>query len=199
MSKLDITSTAVEKSIDLAKDFLDKLITPALEESGLLLKDQITLWKFKNQIRVLSKAEKYCEKNNISPKVISLKLMCPLLDYAALEEDEKLQDKWALLLSNMVDSEKNIENHVFPYILSQISSNEFTLLENIFNDKIERIEKSKIEIEDFRKKKPELIEAIKTKIILLENEINLKKEEGNNRLDKSIWDLNREIKRLKFD
>ena len=35
--KLDITSTVVEKGIDLAKDFLGKLIGPAMAETGLLI------------------------------------------------------------------------------------------------------------------------------------------------------------------
>src|SRR5690554_4542011 len=116
-NKIDITSTALEKGIDLAKDFLDKLVMPAVEETGLLLKDKVTLWKFKNQVQMLNKAKAYCEKNNISPKQVSLKLLCPLLDYSGIEEDEILQNKWAILLSNMVDSDQNIENHVFPYIL----------------------------------------------------------------------------------
>ena len=42
--------------------------------------------------------------------------------------------EWAILLGNMVDSEQNIENHVFPYILSQISSNEFEAVLNVIFD-----------------------------------------------------------------
>jgi hypothetical protein len=34
--KIDITSTAIEKGLDIAKDFLDKLIIPTVEETGLL-------------------------------------------------------------------------------------------------------------------------------------------------------------------
>jgi hypothetical protein len=45
-NKFDITSTAVEKGINLAKNFLDKLIIPAVEETGLLIKDKVTFWKF---------------------------------------------------------------------------------------------------------------------------------------------------------
>ena len=48
--KIDITSTALEKGVDVAKSFLDKLIMPAIEEVGLLMKDHVTMWKFKNQI-----------------------------------------------------------------------------------------------------------------------------------------------------
>lgn len=151
--KINITSTALEKGINIAKDFLDKLITPALEETGILLRDQVTFWKFKNQIRILNKAKEYCEKNNISTKVISLKVLCPLLDNAALEEDEVLQDKWAILLSNLVDSDQNIENHVFPYILGQISLNEFMCLEKSMQNQISReevLEKNLQEARDYR-------------------------------------------------
>src|SRR5690349_9940374 len=128
-NRIDITSSALEKGLDIAKDFLDKLIIPTVEETGLLLKDKVTMWRFNNQIKMLNKAKAVCEANAIDPKTVSLKVLCPLLDYAGLEEDEVLQDKWALLLSNIVDSEQNIENHVFPYILSQISRNELLSLE----------------------------------------------------------------------
>ena len=162
--KLDITSTAVEKGLDIAKDFLDKLIIPTVEETGLLLRDKVTQWRFNNQIKMLNKAKAVCEKNGIDPKKVSLKVLCPLLDYAGLEEDEVLQDKWALLLANMVDSGQNIENHVFPYILSQISTNEFVSLETtvILND--ERVKKLNSELEQLRKNKPEREEELKIKI-----------------------------------
>jgi hypothetical protein len=55
-------------------------------------------------------------------------LLVPYLENAGLEEDEFLQDKWATMLGNMLDSEQNIENNIFPFILSQISKNEFEAL-----------------------------------------------------------------------
>jgi len=136
-NKFDITSTVLEKGIDLVKDFLDKLIGPTIDETGLLIKDQISLWRFGNQIKILNKAKKYCEKHNIEPKIISLKLLCPLLENASLEEEEYLQDKWAILLSNMVDSEQNLQNHVFPSLLSQISTKEFKVMDVAIKKRIE--------------------------------------------------------------
>ena len=93
-------------------------------------------------------------KHNIKPKEISFKLICPLLEYASLEENEKLQDKWAILISNLVDSEQNIENHVFPYILSQISLNEYDSLEKSFLEKQIRVNKLKKELEISKKEYP---------------------------------------------
>jgi len=131
---VNITSTMAEKAIDLAKDFLDKLIMPSAEEAGLLLKGTVTYWRLKNQVATLNKAKKLCEEQGIKPKTINLKLLVPLLDGAALEEDDYMQDKWAQLLANLVDSKQNIENHVFPYILSQVSIEEIKHIQTFFEN-----------------------------------------------------------------
>lgn len=193
--KINITSTALEKGIDLAKDFLDKLVMPAVEETGLLLKDRVTLWKFKNQVQMLNKAKVYCEKNNISTKQVSLKLLCPLLDYSGIEEDEVLQDKWAILLSNMVDSDQNIENHVFPYILSQLSTNEFLVLEKVYDDKLARIEKYTKELEEFRKSRPEIELKLNKEIEEFQSKIN-ELEKAKQRPFNEIWELQKEKRKL---
>jgi hypothetical protein len=174
--KLDISSTALEKGIDIAKDFLGKLIGPAVEEAGLLIKDQMTFWKFKNQVKILNKAKAECEKNNISTKHISLKLLCPLLDNCALEEDELLQDKWATLLVNLVDSTQNIENHVFPYILSQISKNEFVKIEDVYKTSLAEKADLAEQLETFQKGKEAIKQHLQDQIKSLENTI---KERNN--------------------
>lgn len=189
--KFDITSTVLEKSIDIAKQFLDKLVSPAIEEAGLLVRDSVALWKFKNQVRILNKAKECCEKNSISPKVISLKLLCPLLDGAALEEDETLQDKWATLLSNMIDSEQNIQNHVFPYILGQLSINEFSFLERVLQDKKDRIKKLTEELEEFRSEKPALELGLAATSNDLSKQIEEEISKGKNRYSTEVWELDR--------
>ena len=196
-NKIDITSTALEKGIDLAKDFLDKLIIPSIEETGLLLKDKVTFWKFKNQIRMLNKAKKYCDKQNIDPKTISLKLLCPLLEYSSLEEEEELQDKWAILLANMVDSKQNIENHVFPYILSQISLNEFKFLESSYDEKIIRQRDLTEELNQFKREIPHLLHEITNQIEELTNKINALRIEVGNKWSRDLWNLERELNNLK--
>jgi hypothetical protein len=193
--KLNITSTALEKGIDLAKDFLDKLVMPAVEETGLLLRDKVTLWKFTNQISMLNKAKSYCEKNNISTKQVSLKLLCPLLDYSGIEEDEILQDKWAILLSNMVDSSQNIENHVFPYILSQLSTNEFLVLEKVYDEKQTRIDNYTKELADFLKSKPEIEANLQKEIDELQRNITGFTNEEKRPFNE-IWELQKEKRKL---
>lgn len=200
-NKLNITSTAIEKGIDLAKDFLGKLILPSIEETGLLLQDKVTLWRFNNQVKMLNKAQAVCEKHNIKPKTISLKLLCPLLDYTGLEENEILQDKWANLLTNMIDSEQNIENHVFPYLLSQISLDEFILVESVYNKKNERVGSNKEELTEFLDSKLILEEELKTQLerYVAENKVekeNIVKSEAFAERQRKILNIDSKLRNL---
>lgn len=160
----NITSTLAEKGIDLVKDFLGKLITPAIEEVGLLVKDKIAFFRWKNQVDILITAKKYTEKHNIDPKTISLKLLVPLLDYAGLEESEYLKDKWALLLTNLVDSRQNITNQVFPYLLGQISIEEYRFLEQALVQRDNEMEELKNEMNLLRAKNQTRLKKLKAQL-----------------------------------
>jgi hypothetical protein len=177
MDKFDIKSSTIEKGLEIAKDFVDKLITPSIEETGLLVKDQITMWRFRNQVKMLNKAKEYCEKYKIQPKKISLKVLAPLLDYSGLEEADEMMDKWAILLSNLIDSEQNIENHVFPYLLSQLSKDEFFPLEKVYESRMLRRQEMTLKHEEFKEKTYLDRENLSTKIKTLNQAINEKKKE----------------------
>ena len=68
---------------------------------------------------MLTKAREKCVKAGINPKTISFKILCPLLEGASFEEDDEMTEVWASLLSNLVDSEQNIKNHIFPVVPPQ--------------------------------------------------------------------------------
>lgn len=132
-NKLDITSTAVEKGIDLVKGFLDKLIGAPIEEYGLLMADNVKLRRFKNQLNMVAKAQKMVEESGINIKQISIKTLVPLLEYSSLEDDETLQQLWSNLLVNYIDVNQKLESSIFPFILSQLSSEEIGVIENLYN------------------------------------------------------------------
>jgi len=195
-NNFDIKSTTIEKGLEIAKSFVDKLVMPTIEETGLLVKDHITMWRFKNQIKMLNRAKEYCEKHNIEPKKISLKVLSPLLDYSSLEEDDEMQDKWSILLTNLIDSEQNIENHVFPYILSQLSKDEFFPLEIIFNNCVIRRENLKVELNNFIIEKKIREEDYKKQIDLIKEEISEKENEIQKGWNNEVWKLNQKIREL---
>lgn len=128
--ELNIKSSTIEKGLDLAKDFLGKLIFPAVEEVGLLMGDNIKVWRFKNQVRLLNNVEKYVKEKSISTKKVPLKILLPFLENASLEEDESIIKLWENLLLNYINSLKSFNSAVFPKILSEINSVEATFLKN---------------------------------------------------------------------
>jgi len=195
--KFDIKSSTIEKGLEIAKSFVDKLIMPSIEETGLLMKDHITMWRFKNQVKMLNRAKEYCEKHNIQPKKISLKVLSPLLEYSSLEEEEVMQDKWSILLSNLIDSEQNIENHVFPYILSQLSADEFLPLERVYDNCVSRRLSLIPELEKFQKERIDKDEQIKKPIASLTKDIDEKRRTQGNSWSTEIWELENKKKRIR--
>src|SRR5205814_10515227 len=93
--EINIKSSTIDKGLELAKEFLGKLISPTIEEVGLLISENVKYLRFKNQIRILLKAKDYVEKKKINLKEIPIKILVPLLDKASLEDNETMQDKWA--------------------------------------------------------------------------------------------------------
>ena len=72
----------------------------------------------------------------------------------------------------MVDSEQNIENHVFPALLGQISIVEFMTLENAIKSKADRIENLSKKLVSYRKENEENHKILKNRLIEIEKEIN---------------------------
>ncbi len=131
MKEINLKSSTIEKSLDLAKDFLQTLVGPSVSELGQFLADKVRVWRLKNQITTLEKVQKILKEENIKPQQINLKVLLPYLDAISLEEDEKLQDVWANLLVNYIDPSKNLTSVVYPHILGQLSSHDIELLNDL--------------------------------------------------------------------
>ena len=130
-TKFDITSTAIEKGIDLVAGFLEKLAGSTIEEAGLMFGDKMKVRRLKNQIKIFSDAKKIAEENNISIKQINLKALVPLLEFSSLEEDETLQQKWSNLVVNFSNANEEYESSIFPFILNQLTTKDILILHEI--------------------------------------------------------------------
>lgn len=128
MTELNLKSTTADKTIDWAKDVFQRLTGATVDEIGQLMADKVRLWRFNNQVKNLSKVREIVEREGISPKQISLKVLFPYLEGVSLENDEELQEMWANLLVNYIDSAKNLRINVLPSILTQLSSEEIKIL-----------------------------------------------------------------------
>jgi hypothetical protein len=121
MAELTIKVPGLDQLAEIAKDFVQKAISPALEEVGGLFADQVRLYRFTRQVDIVLKAEAYLKKKNIKTKKVSLKVLAPLLEDCSLEEDEKLQERWAALLANTVSEGSTLDSTLYSHILSQLT------------------------------------------------------------------------------
>lgn len=132
--KIDISSTALEKGIDLIGGFIEKLAGSTIEEAGLMFGDKMKVRRLKNQIKIFSEEKKIAEENNIPIKQINLKTLVPLLEFSSLEEDETLQQKWANLIISFSNSNEKYESSIFPFILNQLTKDDIETIDRLYNN-----------------------------------------------------------------
>lgn len=166
----------IEKIIDnlnLPKQLLEKgeallktLFGPSFEELGGMIADEVRLRRYNNQVKIFTKAKENLAKNNIDPKKVSFKILAPLIEYSALEEDENLQTRWANLISHVLAGGKDsIFQQNCISILNKITSEEAKLLDTLHSilekRKLERYKKSVEQYENRKVRQPSITPPLK--------------------------------------
>jgi hypothetical protein len=114
-----------------------KLAGPAAEELGYTLQDSIRVYRFKRRIRLFQKIKEICKTAGIEPHAVPLKILLPSVEYASVEENDELQDRWAALLANAADSSSNITIlPAFSEVLRQLNPEEVRFLDVLCPDPI---------------------------------------------------------------
>ena len=130
----ELAKEGISAAVEAAKEFLSKLVGPAAEEIGLLLQDQVKLYRFKNQLRILAKAEAMLLKAGRTPNAVPFRTLLPILEAAASEDDESLSNKWAALLANSAAKSEGYASHPsFPRILSEIAPIEAQFFDSLLS------------------------------------------------------------------
>jgi len=126
----ELAKEGISGAVEAAKEFLFKIAGPAAEEVGLLFQDQVKLYRFKNQLRILAKAEAMLKKSGRTPNAVPFRTLLPILEAAATEDDESLSTKWSALLANSAAKTDGAASHPsFPRILSEIAPVEARFLD----------------------------------------------------------------------
>lgn len=160
MPDINIKSTTIEKGLDLLKGFLERAFGPTIDEFGLQLQDSMKYRRAMNQLKVFQKAKEKSDAGAIDIKQIDLKALFPLLEGASLEEDNTIQEMWANLFVNYIDTSVNLTVTVYPSILSQLSTQDFEVLNHIASNtqKLKPIVDDKIKmVTKFLESNPNLV------------------------------------------
>ena len=140
------TLSALSKPIKEVTEFISLIIKPSAKEIGELFAGEFKYWRIRRGISILQKTKKLLKDNEINPKKVSLKFFIPLLESSSLEEEEFMQNKWAILLANAVnpDFEEEIKPS-FVEILKELTSTEVKLLDKMFEELNKKLPEAKYE------------------------------------------------------
>ncbi len=123
-------ATALAAAIPLTA-IAKKMLGPAADEVAEMWRDQVRLYRYRNEIKCLRKAEKMAKDAGFTPQAVPIKLLFPLLEGASFEEDESLHDMWASLLANASSPDGDTVRPGFIAILKQLAPDEALVLKFI--------------------------------------------------------------------
>jgi len=126
------------KAIDAAREaggFIARFVSGPLEQGIGIFEDRLRYMRWERQIRLMSRAEEFLQQSGLTAptRPIPLKLAVPLLQGATLEDDDGLQDRWAVLLVNAANASFDTEiRRSFLDILAQMTPLEAQILDVLY-------------------------------------------------------------------
>ncbi|HWW02981.1 MAG TPA: Abi-alpha family protein [Candidatus Acidoferrum sp.] len=119
-----------------ATSLLKKFLGPAVEEIGEILADRVRVVRLRRQLALLRKADQIVADAGFSLKAVNLRVLFPLLEAAAVEDDEEMAERWASLLASAANaSNRDALEPAFIEILKQLAPSHAFLLD-VFYDQI---------------------------------------------------------------
>ncbi len=156
----DRANAELSTSRDAAKGFLAKLAGPATEELDFLLCDSEQIYRLKNQLRMLGKAQEILASSKTEPNAVPFRTLLPILEGAAVEDDGTLIAKWAALLANSAKGGNSFAAHPsLPKILAELVPLDVRFIDHLAENGI-------IRWQDFRKELSERLQASEDRIDL---------------------------------
>lgn len=134
---MSVDEKAIEEAAQTARHYLDQIFLEPLSELGLLLKDKISFWRFKNQINTVLKARNFLERKGIRPESIKSNFLpetvIPLLEAASETSDNTLSDMFAGLLASALNPETKETMHpAYAKVLAQLSLLDAVILKDLY-------------------------------------------------------------------
>jgi hypothetical protein len=132
--ELEIAGRVLQELGPPAREFVAQVTGSATHELGEAFADRARLRRFRNQIKILTKAQEAAGEAGLPASVVPVKVLAPLLEFAALEEedDEDMVGRWANLLANAATDSTAEVPPAFPDILRQLVPIEAKILDVLF-------------------------------------------------------------------
>ncbi|MBU6441866.1 MAG: DUF4393 domain-containing protein [Betaproteobacteria bacterium] len=131
----DAAKQAIQAGQQLGS-FISRYIGGPLEQGIGIWEDKLRYLRWERQIRFMTQADKYIKLCGLPrpDRAVPLKIALPIFQAASIEEDDGLQDRWAILLANAGNSSSGIDvQRAFVSILEEISPLQAKILDLIYD------------------------------------------------------------------
>jgi|ERR1700682_322032 len=133
--------SAVDAAKQEAKGFLQKIIGPSAEAIGESFALRYRERMFNNLVEVVARAKKKLNDAGVEPREVPLKVLHPLLETSALEDEPDLQELWANLLANVANPNGSTRvSPAFALILKELRGTDAKFLEGLYTNSIGIVE-----------------------------------------------------------
>lgn len=105
-----------------------RMLGPAADEVSEMWRDQVRIYRYGRQLKLLEKAERMAQDAGFVPQAVPPKILFPLLEGASFEDNEDLHDMWAALLANAASPGQQNVRAAFIGTLRQMSPDEALVL-----------------------------------------------------------------------
>lgn len=120
----------VEKTFHGVEGFLKSVCLPALDEVGLMFKDQVRYWRLNNVLRILEKAKGKLHFDNEQLQIQAHpRVALAIIENGSLNDNDEVQELWAgLFASSCTESGQDDQNLIFVDLLKQLTVAEAKIL-----------------------------------------------------------------------
>lgn len=129
------SGTAIEAARE-AGGFIARFVSGPLEQGMGIFEDRLRYMRWERQVRFMKRSQEFLQMNGLSEptRSVPLKLAIPIFQGASLEEDDDLQDRWAVLLANAANSAFQGEiRRSYAVILEQLTSLDVRILDVLYS------------------------------------------------------------------
>jgi Abortive infection alpha len=126
------------KAIDAAREaggFIARFVSGPLEQGIGIFEDRLKYTRWERRVRLMKRADEFLAQQGLAgpTRAIPLKFAVPLLQAATLEDNDELQDKWAILLVNAATNSGLDLQRSFIDILEQLTPLEAKILDVLYS------------------------------------------------------------------
>jgi hypothetical protein len=126
---------AVEKINDEAAEYLGLMFKPAATEVGLLLRDQVHLWRKQRMAQIALRSKAMSTKLGLPPNTsIDSRILFEILEQGSKTSDEQLTDMWAGLLTASRSNTPNDQNIMYINRLQRMTAIEAKVFEYVYQN-----------------------------------------------------------------